>query len=38
MGSAILFGRSVWAILSFLKGLPTRTRFTAFRIVSTTQS
>jgi hypothetical protein len=38
MGSAIRFGSSVWAILSFRKGLPTSTRFTALNIVSTTQS
>jgi hypothetical protein len=38
MGSAIRFGKSVWARRSFRKGLPTSTRFTALKIVSTTQS
>ncbi len=38
IGSAIRLGRRVWARRSFRKGLPTSTRFTALKIVSTRQS
>ena len=38
IGRAIRFGSSVWARRSLRKGRPTITRFTALKIVSTTQS